>query len=118
MEILYKAMSSRGPAETAKAVLAVHRGAILMAPSRRITSPLSIGLPTILSTSCAYSDGLPRRAGCGTCAPKAACTFSGKASSRSEEHTSELQSLMRISYAGFCLKKKNKKTDRTINETK
>src|SRR3546814_8150113 len=27
---------------------------------------------------------------------------------RSEEHTSELQSLMRISYAGFCLKKKTK----------
>src|SRR3546814_5639439 len=27
---------------------------------------------------------------------------------RSEEHTSELQSLMRISYADFCLKKKNK----------
>src|SRR3546814_4813715 len=26
---------------------------------------------------------------------------------RSEEHTSELQSLMRISYAGFCFKKKN-----------
>src|SRR3546814_5603105 len=30
-------------------------------------------------------------------------------SSRSEEHTSELQSLMRISYAVFCLKKKNNK---------
>src|SRR3546814_9051575 len=29
---------------------------------------------------------------------------------RSEEHTSELQSLMRISYAVFCLKKNNKKT--------
>src|SRR3546814_10008055 len=29
-------------------------------------------------------------------------------SQRSEEHTSELQSLMRISYAVFCLKKKNK----------
>src|SRR3546814_5998588 len=29
---------------------------------------------------------------------------------RSEEHTSELQSLMRISYAVFCLKKKNKMT--------
>src|SRR3546814_5198485 len=28
-------------------------------------------------------------------------------SPRSEEHTSELQSLMRISYAGFCLKKKH-----------
>src|SRR3546814_1704301 len=35
---------------------------------------------------------------------------------RSEEHTSELQSLMRISYAVFCLKKKNNnthKSDRT-----
>src|SRR3546814_4770152 len=29
---------------------------------------------------------------------------------RSEEHTSELQSLLRISYAVFCLKKKNSKT--------
>src|SRR3546814_2651013 len=33
---------------------------------------------------------------------------------RSEEHTSELQSLMRISYAVFCLKKKNK-TDKSIS---
>src|SRR3546814_9133510 len=32
----------------------------------------------------------------------------GEQSRRSEEHTSELQSLMRISYAVFCLKKKNK----------
>src|SRR3546814_2764866 len=32
------------------------------------------------------------------------------AGARSEEHTSELQSLMRISYAVFCLKKKKKKT--------
>src|SRR3546814_4608103 len=31
-------------------------------------------------------------------------------SGRSEEHTSELQSLMRISYAVFCLKKKKKQT--------
>src|SRR3546814_2893102 len=30
----------------------------------------------------------------------------GSANGRSEEHTSELQSLMRTSYAGFCLKKK------------
>src|SRR3546814_405424 len=33
---------------------------------------------------------------------------------RSEEHTSELQSLMRISYAVFCLKKKNKKISSTL----
>src|SRR3546814_6319519 len=32
---------------------------------------------------------------------------------RSEEHTSELQSLMRISYAVFCLKKKNKHQSRS-----
>src|SRR3546814_6851367 len=32
----------------------------------------------------------------------------GRVGGRSEEHTSELQSLMRISYAVFCLKKKNK----------
>src|SRR3546814_10736387 len=36
--------------------------------------------------------------------------------SRSEEHTSELQSLMRISYAVFCLKKK-KKEDRYIHKS-
>src|SRR3546814_9958028 len=36
----------------------------------------------------------------------------GANSSRSEEHTSELQSLMRISYAVFCLKKKKHQTNR------
>src|SRR3546814_4693965 len=34
---------------------------------------------------------------------------------RSEEHTSELQSLMRISYAVFCLKKKTTQNNRTNN---
>src|SRR3546814_9449347 len=37
---------------------------------------------------------------------------------RSEEHTSELQSLMRISYAVFCLKKKKKHTlPQTVSTT-
>src|SRR3546814_1341470 len=35
---------------------------------------------------------------------------------RSEEHTSELQSLMRISYAVFCLKKKKNHTSHTRNK--
>src|SRR3546814_151012 len=35
---------------------------------------------------------------------------------RSEEHTSELQSLMRISYAVFCLKKKNKQRNHHTNK--
>src|SRR3546814_2532753 len=36
---------------------------------------------------------------------------------RSEEHTSELQSLMRISYAVFCLKKKNTRSNHTEQRT-
>src|SRR3546814_8779860 len=36
---------------------------------------------------------------------------------RSEEHTSELQSLMRISYAVFCLKKKKKQGRKTSTKT-
>src|SRR3546814_9500259 len=36
---------------------------------------------------------------------------------RSEEHTSELQSLMRISYAVFCLKKKKRKQNNIVNKT-
>src|SRR3546814_5748725 len=39
-------------------------------------------------------------------------------SSRSEEHTSELQSLMRNSYAVFCLKKKKHKQRRNQNKDK
>src|SRR3546814_2339588 len=38
-------------------------------------------------------------------------------SERSEEHTSELQSLMRISYAVFCLKKKNNNKNKNMNIT-
>src|SRR3546814_4758496 len=46
-----------------------------------------------------------------------------KRAARSEEHTSELQSLMRISYAVFCLKKKNnnyaqQKLQKTQNNNK
>src|SRR3546814_5650542 len=39
----------------------------------------------------------------------------GEGRGRSEEHTSELQSLMRISYAVFCLKKKTPEQDREMH---
>src|SRR3546814_5999286 len=42
--------------------------------------------------------------------------FRKHSSDRSEEHTSELQSLMRISYAVFCLKKKKKHIQYTIQQ--
>src|SRR3546814_6786905 len=41
-----------------------------------------------------------------------------RAAARSEEHTSELQSLMRISYAVFCLKKKKTLQCRTTRKTR
>src|SRR3546814_8105408 len=44
-------------------------------------------------------------------------TFIGILPARSEEHTSELQSLMRISYAVFCLKKKTLETTHQQNYT-
>src|SRR3546814_1820539 len=50
---------------------------------------------------------------------KSADTADGQASTaaRSEEHTSELQSLMRISYAVFCLKKKKLITSQQLINT-
>src|SRR3546814_4099944 len=55
----------------------------------------------------------PSRAPAGAHAARGACE--GNGNGRSEEHTSELQSLMRISYAVFCLKKK-KRSNRQNNE--
>src|SRR3546814_10792214 len=46
--------------------------------------------------------------------PISATIRRARASTRSEEHTSELQSLMRISYAVFCLKKKNNQTQHSM----
>src|SRR3546814_4630113 len=76
---------------------------------------------------------VPRTQEGGTCAhpihhSRRQATFSARsrpdAARRSEEHTSELQSLMRISYAVFCLKKNNNtiyydpnNTDTTIKNT-
>src|SRR3546814_2265219 len=54
--------------------------------------------------------GLVRSEGCRAGAARPIRSFDKW---RSEEHTSELQSLMRISYAVFCLKKKNKKIQHT-----
>src|SRR3546814_5661872 len=45
------------------------------------------------------------------------CSVEFRVLDRSEEHTSELQSLMRISYAVFCLKKKNKVNIDSDNES-
>src|SRR3546814_10519029 len=64
---------------------------------------------------CSIQEGRLRRSrlrvGVGEVVERASrCALLGRGP-RSEEHTSELQSLMRISYAVFCLKKKKKKND-------
>src|SRR3546814_1814701 len=54
------------------------------------------------------------------CRPQAQRSLAAPGSAiaaRSEEHTSELQSLMRISYAVFCLKKKKQKEHNTSTES-
>src|SRR3546814_9070507 len=83
--------------------------------STLITATTSPDRPT-------FSSSLPRAAypRCCSCArptPRCARAFPRRArSARSEEHTSELQSLMRISYAVFCLKKTNQPT-RPVHNT-
>src|SRR3546814_7562828 len=60
-----------------------------------------------------------RRGPCGVnwCDARSACNECSTGESGSEEHTSELQSLMRISYAVFCLKKKNKQNGKNYTTT-
>src|SRR3546814_2831142 len=59
-----------------------------------------------LAEALAHQGRLAARAGNGQIAPLAVERLLVGGEARSEEHTSELQSLMRISYAVFCLKKK------------
>src|SRR3546814_5165922 len=70
------------------------------------------------SSTCSASATRTQTAQCrrsdGAIVAASECTSRGVAL-RSEEHTSELQSLMRISYAVFCLKKKT--THNTLNIT-
>src|SRR3546814_4459864 len=63
-----------------------------------------------------HSRRAPRRRPTGTPSTSGNSATGNSTRRRSEEHTSELQSLMRISYAVFCLKKKNTTTN-TNNHT-
>src|SRR3546814_7168701 len=53
-----------------------------------------------------------------TAAPSVSVSIAVSLMPRSEEHTSELQSLMRISYAVFCLKKKNTRQQNDMPQTR
>src|SRR3546814_1760390 len=76
--------------------------ALMPSASSRSTSPATSGASGPTTTKSIF---------CST----AKATSARMSSTRSEEHTSELQSLMRISYAVFCLKKKKTETHHTTN---
>src|SRR3546814_1871737 len=69
---------------------------------------------TCSTRGCESSDC--RRLGCEMFVTDKICKTTGP-TIRSEEHTSELQSLMRISYAVFCLQKKTKHTRPSHKQT-
>src|SRR3546814_2649805 len=90
--------------ETAAAIAAMRGrvdGLLVMPPDLKpelLADYLDPALPTVLLNYDAGSLDLPF---------VAVDNYRGAYAMRSDEHTSELQSLMRISYAVFCLKKKN-----------
>src|SRR3546814_8347719 len=80
-----------------------------------------IGFQLGVAVAIAGDDGQRRRIGPANGdrpALAAGILLPGPGSDRSEEHTSELQSLMRRSYAVFCLKKKNHKNRILPDNTK
>src|SRR3546814_1869040 len=92
-------------------------GAMISAASS-LTASSTAALTTPAVAAHSHPRGVPRRMitllrSVGT---KAAGTVSGTRG-RSEEHTSELQSLMRLSYAVFCLKKKKNHNHQTRRQT-
>src|SRR3546814_1024260 len=76
---------------------------------RRLGQVAAVGMAAIGL----HAGGEGRDTACARCCS----TGAARARQRSGEHTSELQSLMRISYAVFCLKKKKQHTDTTKTTT-
>src|SRR3546814_5744105 len=85
-------------------------------PGRVVNERGSVTAFVVIMTSALLAmAGLVIDGGYALAAHRRAFNEAEAAARRSEEHTSELQSLMRISYAVFCLKKKTNKTSRTNN---
>src|SRR3546814_5641657 len=78
-------------------------------PARRLVKgPRRVKSSSSANKSACWLASMPRKR-----AYRRMFSITDKSSYRSEEHTSELQSLMRISYAVFCLNKKNHKQRHT-----
>src|SRR3546814_7283624 len=104
---LFRSLHRTAPHRTAPHRTAPHR----TAPHPSTSS--SSDRTTALSASAANSAGHSAPVASRSCTEK-----HSDSDARSEEHTSELQSLMRISYAVFCLKKKKHQKEKLHNNTK
>src|SRR3546814_10887273 len=80
----------------------VHAPLLRMSKADIVREGLRLGVDFAQTVSCYQADERGR-----ACRHCDACRLRAEGFIRSEEHTSELQSLMRISYAVFCLQKKN-----------
>src|SRR3546814_5083062 len=80
----------------------------IFAPTRRLDRAMVAAAWNSLDQAEAILVMIDAAAKLGERAERVLQGIEGRPEKRSEEHTSELQSLMRISYAVFCLKKKNK----------
>src|SRR3546814_8926596 len=94
-------------------------------PGRKVIAQGSAKRATSCTVKGASASGVagwsPDVSSAAVSAPSPDCAWLGwqppeQAATRSEEHTSELQSLMRISYAVFCLKKKKKRQNTNTQE--
>src|SRR3546814_2256332 len=85
---------------------------VALSASRLVCSAMSVIIFTTSPILCAASDRPSTYSF--VCCPFSAALAAMEDDWRSEEHTSELQSLMRISYAVFCLKKKKQYYNRYI----
>src|SRR3546814_7790184 len=96
-------LKARQPSRSSHAAaIAARYSATSVAPNSQYASPPMIRMAPSRSTGLEMKNGAPKTVR----TKRAAVTANG--ATRSEEHTSELQSLMRISYAVFCLKKQQK----------
>src|SRR3546814_6181232 len=76
-------------------------------PYRGWCTPVAAVLPRSMRRGPCGVNWCDARSACNECSTGESILRESDDVPRSEEHTSELQSLMRISYAVFCLKKKN-----------
>src|SRR3546814_10727448 len=79
-------------------------------PPRSTSTDTLFPYTTLFRSGCPTRGGRPPRPAAPGAPPRSPRIH------RSEEHTSELQSLMRISYAVFCLKKKKKQDYSTVKK--